>query len=90
MSKLLLQKHGLLSSRINGLRTAVANDDGVTASELRKRVRCWECHVEKMLELVKTADTPEMRAWCVREIGEAIIEIGNNLIPALEALDAKV
>ena len=35
MSKLLLQNHGLAASRIDGLRTAVANDDGVTASELR-------------------------------------------------------
>lgn len=90
MSKLLLQNHGLAASRIDGLRTAVANDDGVTASELRKRVRVWECHVEKMLDMVKTADSPEMRAWCVREIGEAIIEVGNHLIPALEAMDAKV
>lgn len=87
MSKILLINHGLSASRIDGLRTAVANDDGMTASELRKRVRCWEHHIEKMLEMVACSSSQQERDWCVREIGEAIIEIGNNLIPALEALD---
>ena len=90
MSKLYLQKHGLLASRLDGLRTAAANDDGLTASELRKRVRCWEHHVEKMLEMVKVASSQQERDWCVSEIGEAIVEVGNHLVPALEAIDAKI
>lgn len=90
MSKLILQKHGLSASRIGGLRIAAANDDGLTESELWKRVRILEHHIENMLEISAYSNIQRERDWCAKEIGEAIIEIGNNLIPAIEAIDEEV